>query len=223
MLVALSIGDQRSQIGNSKYMFPPYQYVPQCVTDRRPLLVWLFVAGGALLFSVLLIAAPLAQANGFKIFSFALYEAFSHLCHQTPERSFFIAGHPFAVCARCTGLYTGFAVAVALYPLLTSLKRTDTPERKWLFIAAAPLAIDFALGFLGIWENTHFSRFSTGAILGAATVFFVMPGLVQLSQYPRLFAGRPAEKREPHATYSPATPEQVIASPSDYSAPLRRI
>lgn len=203
--------------------FPPNQYVPQCVTDRRPLLMWLFVAGGALLFSVPIIAAPLAQANGLNLFPFFLYEAFSHLCHQTPERSFFIAGHPFAVCARCTGLYAGFAVAVAHYPLVMSLKRTDTPERKWLFIAAAPLAIDFALGFLGIWVNTHFSRFSTGAILGAATVFFVIPGLVQLSQYPRRFAGKRAEKREPHTTYPPATPQQVTALPSDYSAPLRRI
>jgi uncharacterized membrane protein len=204
-------------------MLGPNQYVPQCVTDRRPLLVWSFVTSGALLFSLLLIAPPLAQANGFKMFSFALYEAFSHLCHQTPERSFFIAGYPFAVCARCTGLYVGFAVAVALYPLLTSLKRTDTPERKWLFIAAAPLAIDFALGFLGIWENTHFSRFSTGAILGAATVFFVMPGLVQLSQFPRLFGGKSAKKSQVQDAYSPGTHEEVISSPSDYSAPLRRI
>lgn len=204
-------------------MLGPNQYVPQFVTDRRPLLMWVFVAGGGLLFSVLLIAAPLAQANGFKLLSFVLYEAFSHLCHQAPERSFFIAGHPFAVCARCTGLYAGFAVAVALYPLLTFLKRTDTPERKWLFIAAAPLAIDFALGFLGIWENTHFSRFSTGAILGAVTVFFVMPGLVQLSQYSRLFGGRSAKKSQLQGAYSPATHEEAISSPSDYSAPLRRI
>lgn len=204
-------------------MLGPNQYVPQCVTDRRPLLMWSFVTSGALLFSLLLIAPPLAQANGFKMFSFALYEAFSHLCHQTPERSFFIAGYPFAVCARCTGLYVGFAVAVALYPLLTSLKRTDTPERKWLFIAAAPLAIDFALGFLGIWENTHFSRFSTGAILGAATVFFVMPGLVQVSQFPRLFGGKSAKKSQVQDAYSPGTHEEVISSPSDYSAPLRRI
>ncbi len=205
-------------------MFPPNQYIPQCVTDRRPLLMWLFVAGGALLFSVLLIAAPLAQANGSQWFSFAVYEAFSHLCHQTAERSFFIAGHPFAVCTRCTGLYAGFAVAVALYPLLTSLKRTYTPERKWLFIAAAPLAIDFAVGFLGIWQNTHFSRFSTGAILGAATVFFVMPGLVQLSLYPRLLAPRLVKQSEHKAYYSPTTWEQQLtATPSDYSEPLRRI
>ena len=204
-------------------MIPPNQYIPQCSADRRPLIMWSLVVVGALFFVGLLVAAPLAQANGLQWISFAVYEAFSHVCHQTPERSFYIAGYPLAVCARCTGLYVGFAAAVDFYPLMTSLKRTHAPERKWLFLAAAPLAIDFALSFFGIRENSHVSRLLTGALLGSVAVFFVMPGLVQLSLYPRLFAVRSVEKRELKAEYSPATPDQVTASPSDYSAPLRRI
>jgi hypothetical protein len=31
-------------------------------------------------------------------------------CHRLPERSFFIKGHQFPVCARCTGFYTGLIV-----------------------------------------------------------------------------------------------------------------
>jgi hypothetical protein len=42
--------------------------------------------------------------------------------------------------------------------------------------------IDFSLGFLGIWQNTHLSRFATGALLGAVAAFFIMPGLIDLSQ-----------------------------------------
>jgi len=125
--------------------------------------------------------APVAMARGHNTFAFAIYGAFSHLCHQIPERSFFIAGHQFAVCARCTGLYAGFTVATLCYPLLRSLRRTDTPERRWLFIAAAPLAIDFSLGFFGIWQNTHLTRFITGALLGAVSVLYVMPGLIDLA------------------------------------------
>jgi hypothetical protein len=34
-----------------------------------------------------------------------------------------------------------------------------------------PLAIDWALGFFGFWSNTHVSRFTTGALLGAVSVF----------------------------------------------------
>ncbi len=185
--------------------------------------MWSLVVVGALFFVGLLVAAPLAQANGLQWFSFAIYEAFSHVCHQTPERSFYIAAYPLAVCARCTGLYVGFAVAVAFCPVMTSVKRTHTPERKWLFIAAAPLAIDFALGFLGIWENNHVSRFVTGALLGAVSVFFILPGLVQLSLYQRMVGVGSTKQSELKAAYSPATSEQVTASPSDYSAPLRRI
>jgi uncharacterized membrane protein len=204
-------------------MLGPNQYVPQCVTDRRPLIMWSLVVLGAFSFVGLLLAAPLAQANGLPWFSSAVYEAFSHVCHQTPERSFYLAGFPLAVCARCTGLYVGFAAAVAFYPVMTSFKRTHAPERKWLFLAAAPLAIDFALGFLGVWDNNHLSRFLTGALLGAVSVFFILPGLVQLSLYQPMFAPRSAKQDELIATSSPAISEQVNPAPSDYSAPLRRI
>lgn len=202
---------------------PANQYVPQCVPDRRPLIMWSLALLGAFIFVGLVVVAPLAQANGMQWLSFTVYETFSHVCHQTPERSFYVAGYPLAVCARCTGLYVGFAAAVAFYPVMTSLKRTDTPERKWLFIAVAPLAIDFALGFFGVWENTHLSRSLTGALLGAVSVVFILPGLVQLSLYQRFFGPGSAGHVDLKASFSSATSQQVSAAPSDYSAPLRRI
>lgn len=214
------IGNQQSAIGN---MLGPSQYVPQCVPDRRPLAMWVLVVVGSLFFVGLLFAAPLAQAKGARGFAYVVYEAFSHVCHQMPERSFHLAGHSLAVCARCTGLYVGFATVAAFYPLLTSLKRVHTPERKWLFIAAAPLGIDFALGFIGIWENSHVSRLLTGGLLGGVSVFFIMPGLVQLSLYQRLFGPGSAKESKLKTESSPVNPEQVAAAPSDYGAPLRRI
>lgn len=202
-------------------MLPPNYYNPQCIPDRRPLLMWTVLAGGALLLVGLVIAAPLAQANGYRFLAAVLYEAFSHLCHQQPERSFYIAGQQVAVCARCTGLYGGFAAATLLYPLLTSLRRTSPPQTKWLFFAAAPLAIDFGVGFLGIWENTHSSRFLTGALLGAVAVFYVMPGLAELSQ--RLRSRSAPAPGMPQLSESTPNAERIAAAPSDYSAPLRRI
>lgn len=159
----------------------PTEYISPLSTDHRPLLMWSVVAAISLIFMGMIIGAPVALARGHNFFALAIYGAFSRLCHQIPERSFFIAGHQFAVCARCTGLYAGFTVATLCYPLVRSLRRTDTPARRWLFIAAAPLAIDFFLGFFGIWENTHLSRFVTGALLGSVAVFYVMPGLIDLS------------------------------------------
>src|SRR5712692_4638318 len=129
--------------------------------------VWAITALFGLTIIGLIIGAPLAQASGHPVFAATIYKAFSFLCHQIPERSFHITGHQFGVCSRCTGLYSGFAVAALLYPLARSLKRTDAPRRIWLFLAAAPLAIDFALGYFSIWENTQLSRFVTGALLGS--------------------------------------------------------
>jgi uncharacterized membrane protein len=159
----------------------PTEYIPQSSTNRRPLLMWSIVSVASLSIMGMIAGAPLAQASGHSLLALGLYGAFNHLCHQIPERSFFIAGHQFAVCARCTGLYAGFTAAAFCYPLVRSLRATDTPPRRWLFIGALPLAVDFSLGFFGIWENTHLSRFATGALLGAVGVFYIMPGLIDLS------------------------------------------
>ncbi len=86
------------------------------------------------------------------------------------------------MCARCFGLYAGFAAGVMLYPLVRSLGKRDTPARAWLIIAAVPTTVDFALGFFGLWENTHLSRSVTGALLGAVAALYVVPGLVDVSQ-----------------------------------------
>ena len=160
---------------------PPSEYIPQHAADRRPAVVWAIVSASALILLGLIVGAPIALARGHTTLALTIYTTFSHLCHQLADRSFFIAGQKFAVCARCTGIYAGFAAATLCYPLLRSLRRTDTPQRKWLFIAVAPLAIDFNLTFLGIWENTHLSRFVTGALLGFVAVFYIMPGLIDLS------------------------------------------
>ena len=66
-------------------------------------------------------------------------------------------------------------------PLARSLTSTDPPRRRWLILAAVPLLIDFSLTYFGVWSNTHLTRFSTGALLGAVAVFYVIPGLVELS------------------------------------------
>ncbi|HEY5838017.1 MAG TPA: DUF2085 domain-containing protein [Pyrinomonadaceae bacterium] len=128
-----------------------------------------------------IVAAPVAHANGYPAFAAAIYKAFSYLCHQIPERSFHLAGHPFAVCSRCTGLYAGFAFATLAWPLARSLKRTDTPHVIWLLLSGVPLAIDFGLTYFEIWENNHFTRVTTGALFGAVAAIYVVPGLIELS------------------------------------------
>jgi uncharacterized membrane protein len=144
-------------------------------------LIWAITATIALALVAVIVAAPLAQATQHQQFAAAVYKAFSFVCHQIPERSFHLAGYKFAVCSRCTGIYAGLALAALTYPLVHSLKQTETPSLLWLFIAAAPLAVDWSLGYFSIWQNNHASRFATGFLLGAATVFYILPGLIELS------------------------------------------
>jgi len=154
------------------------------LADRQsmtaPIAAWTALAAGSLLVLTAIIVAPLALANGHPAFATAIDDAFSYLCHQIPERSFHLAGNKFAVCSRCTGLYGGFALAMLGYPLMRSLKRTDTPRIIWLVLASLPIAIDFSLGYFSIWQNNHFTRFTSGALLGAVAAFFVVPGVVDL-------------------------------------------
>jgi uncharacterized membrane protein len=174
-------------------------------------LVWAGVTAIALLLVGSIFAAPLALENNHSSLAFTVYHAFSYVCHQLPQRSFHLAGHPLAVCARCTGLYSGFAGASLVYPLVRSLRRTDTPARRWLLLAAVPMAIDVGLDVLGVWQNTHLSRLVTGLLLGSIAAFFVIPGLMDLLNYNwRGFSLRRTEKAE--AVISPAPRTSVSAS-----------
>lgn len=145
-------------------------------------IAWLIIATIAVGILALIVGAPLAQASNHPQFAAAVYKTFSYVCHQRPDRSFFLEGHQFGVCSRCTGLYAGFAAATLIYPVARSLRNTDAPRLGWLILAALPLAIDFSLGYFGVWGNTHLSRFVTGVLFGSVAVFFIVPGLVQLSQ-----------------------------------------
>jgi uncharacterized membrane protein len=144
-------------------------------------LVWAITATLAVGLVIMIVAAPLAQANQHQQFASTIYKTFSFLCHQLPDRSFHLAGHQFAVCSRCTGLYVGFALTVLAYPLLRPLRTTTTPALIWLMLATVPLLVDFSLGYFNIWANTHASRFITGALLSSVAVFYIIPGLIELT------------------------------------------
>lgn len=151
------------------------------VASRVAVYVWLALAAVSLLIVATIFAAPLALARGSVQTASSIYYVFSFVCHQIPERSFHLAGHKFAVCSRCTGIYAGFALAVLFYPLARPLDETETASRIWLVLAALPLGIDFALGYFNIWANTHASRFITGALLSSVAAFYIVPGLVDIS------------------------------------------
>ncbi|HEX7313372.1 MAG TPA: DUF2085 domain-containing protein [Pyrinomonadaceae bacterium] len=168
------------------------EYVPQLAHDeesawrwRRARWGWAAAAGLAALFLALIVGAPLLKAGGFGAAAEAAYGAFALACHQMDERSFHVAGYKMAVCARCLGLYAGALAGALVYPLARQLVRRDLPWRGWVIAAAVPTSVDFALGFSGLWENTHASRFLTASLLGVVVAFYFVPGAVDLALTPR--------------------------------------
>jgi uncharacterized membrane protein len=179
------------------------EYVPQLARDEeserrvwRARWAWGVALACAAGLVGLIVGAPLLKAAGFWAAADAVYRGFGLVCHQIGGRSFHVAGEPFAVCARCFGLYAGALAGVVAYPLVRSLVRRDFPARAWLLASAVPTTVDFALGFFGVWENTHASRFLTALPLGVALAFCAVPGLVDLSLSPLREFFRPGLPRE---------------------------
>jgi len=151
-------------------------------TRRRALFVWSVSAFVVFFWLFLILLAPFAATNNLQNISNPLYRFFSFVCHQIPERSFHIENHAFAVCARCFGVYFGLFAGLIAYPVFRPVENLKPLRRVWLFAAMLPMALDFSLDFFGVWTNTHWSRFVSGAILGAACAVFVLPALVEIAQ-----------------------------------------
>jgi len=95
------------------------------------------------------------------------YIFFEKLCHQDPERSYAIAGKSMAVCARCLGIYSAFAVGLISLPLFGRYFQIDKKHRIRLVIGIITLnAIDIFGNAIGIWTNTLESRLILGLLFG---------------------------------------------------------
>lgn len=88
-------------------------------------------------------------------------------CHQMPERSFFIKGYQFPVCARCTGVIVSSVLALIVF-----LKK-KLPI-KWCIAMSGVMLLDWGLQRLEIKESTNKRRLVTGLIggFGYATLHY---------------------------------------------------
>lgn len=98
------------------------------------------------------------------------YFAGSVVCHQLPERSFVTAGLQWPVCARCAGIYLGVSAGFAAWWILRRLSVGRPVWRAWLTVlavVAAPTAVSWLSGVLGMWDGTNGIRFALAAPLGS--------------------------------------------------------
>ena len=86
-------------------------------------------------------------------------------CHQIAERSFFIKGYQFPVCARCTGVILGELLAVIL--ILCSIKMNAIIS----IVLLIPMGIDWGLQYLKILKSDNIRRLITGTLGGVGLTY----------------------------------------------------
>lgn len=106
----------------------------------------------------LIMLAPYTRARGAAAAPY-LYLLFAPICHQLPERSFHLFGHPLAVCQRCFGLYLGFAAAALLLPHVAAARGLLLGRPRLLVLFALPLVLDVVAP-----ANTWLTRVATGTV-----------------------------------------------------------
>jgi uncharacterized membrane protein len=113
-----------------------------------------------------------------------LHFSFSYICHQIPDRSFFLLGYSLPVCHRCSGIYLG----LFLGSLIEIRLAHHSPRARRIFVLAAciPMLVDGLLSYSGLWPGTGLGRFFTGFWFGSLISTLLVRGVVELlTQAPR--------------------------------------
>ena len=112
------------------------------------------------------LAVPYCSTHGPVALGFVLQRGFSLVCHQRPERSFWIFGAPVPICARCLGIYMGAASGL--------LMRTSRSIAMRLLIAAVLInVLDAVTEVVGVHGNWMAVRFGLGLALGTAGALLI--------------------------------------------------
>ena len=117
----------------------------------------------------LLLAAPVSALGA--PLSALTYGFGSVICHQRPERSFYLGASQLPVCARCLGLYAGAAIGAMAALLAGQVNRPHL--RRLILLAALPTAITWGSELLGLWSPANATRFLAALPLGAAVALTV--------------------------------------------------
>ncbi len=129
---------------------------------------------------VAIVAAPALATYSFSNAATVFYLFFSPVCHQIPERSFMFAGHAFAVCHRCFGIYLGLFLGSLPDPVVYRNVLSLRWRRTWVIGATVPLLLDASLPFFGIWSSTMWSRFASGIAFAVMVSSLLVSGMVEL-------------------------------------------
>jgi uncharacterized membrane protein len=132
--------------------------------------------------------SPLLRRWGFEQLGLALFQMYRTLCHQLPERSFFLGQYQVCYCHRCTALYTSLVVMSLVFGIG---RWQHAISNRLLLLLTLPMAIDggwhllndllpslglrsdnSAVGSLNFWL-----RMITGTLFAAGIVLWTYPRL----------------------------------------------
>jgi len=166
---------------------------------------WLAVANSALALVLgLAFLAPGLMLSGHPGAGQFLYLLYRPLCHQLPERSFFLGGaapcytlgqlsarlgyevparyignpelgYKVAFCERDVAIYAGYLLAGLAFACVR--RRLQPLPWKLAALMAAPMAVDGLVQLFGLAESNWFRRSVTGLLFGVAVVWFAFPWL----------------------------------------------
>jgi len=111
------------------------------------------------------------------------------ICHRITSRSFVINGRQFPLCARCTGMYLGVALAFGVLLLAGRQRRTDLPPLPILLTLVGFIGLmgidglnsyaHFFPNFPHLYEPQNWLRLTTGMGAGLAMGLLIFPALMQ--------------------------------------------
>jgi uncharacterized membrane protein len=127
------------------------------------------IAAAAVVWVLLLLAAPFLPAP----LSAAVYVVGSFICHQRPERSFFLSGLQLPVCARCAGIYAGVAAGALAATSLPPVRR----PRLLVLIAIVPALVSLVVEWTGLSPLSNTIRAATGVLAGGLVAAVVLATL----------------------------------------------
>jgi len=135
---------------------------------------------GALLWSAIIVLAPVALTHGSPRVSFAsalVYEGAGLICHQRPERSFHLAGAQLPVCGRCAGLYLSGTAGALLAWVGWRQKAEPRHVRLAILAAAVPTALTVGVEWLSLASPSNTIRAVSAIPLGAAAGWIFVQAL----------------------------------------------
>lgn len=94
-------------------------------------------------------------------------------CHRLSSRSFFVRNRQFHVCARCTGLITGYVISPLLLPV-------SFYASKIFIVSCAALVLDGVTQLIGWRESNNRLRLLTGFTTGATALAFLWVSISHL-------------------------------------------